>query len=350
MGGTLLVVEAAHGGLRREARELVSVAQSLSDRVTGGSRLAMLGWATNGVVEGPGPSGTVEEARFSGVDEVYLVEDERLADPWPEVFLEVVAELAASLDPEVILFARTPLGTEVAARLSSRLRYPLIQDAVALELGPEGMHAVRPVAGGVVLATLIAPRGPWVVVPRPHAFAAAKPAASPAPLHCRRPDLPVGVRTRCGQVTRHTPGGVDIERARVVVAGGAGLGGPEPFELLREVAELMGGALASSRPPCDAGWVEPGLQVGLTGKTVAPGLYLAVGISGATQHLMGCSSAEVIVAVNNDPEAPIFRVADYGVVGDWREVVPALRDALRDRLGTNGQAGEADQAGNVCCA
>ncbi|MHB8246917.1 MAG: electron transfer flavoprotein subunit alpha/FixB family protein [Acidimicrobiales bacterium] len=341
MGGTLVVVEAPHGGLRPEVWELVSVAESLSDQVTGGTRLAMLGWDMGAAAE---------EARFSGVDEVYLVEDERLAEPWPEAHLELVAQLSARLNPEVVLFARTALGTEVAARFSTRLHCPLIQDAVALTLGPEGMRAVRPVAGGAVLATLIAPRGPWVVVPRPHAFGVAGPAASPAPLFRHQPDLPAGLKTRCGQVARQAPGGADIESARVVVAGGAGLGGPEPFELLGELAELMGGALGSSRPPCDAGWVDPGLQVGLTGKTIAPELYLAVGISGATQHLMGCSSADVIVAVNSDPGAPIFRVADYGVVGDWREVIPALRDALRDELAVLHKAGEARQEGDVAAS
>jgi electron transfer flavoprotein alpha subunit len=141
-------------------------------------------------------------------------------------------------------------------------------------------------------------------------------------------------RTRCGARTRQaSSGGKDIEKARVLVSGGAGLGGPEPFQLLGEIADLVDGAVAASRVACDAGWVPTAIQVGLTGKSVAPDLYLAVGISGATHHLAGCSSAQVIAVINSDPSAPFFRLANFGVVGDWKEVLPAFRDALKEKLG-----------------
>ncbi|MCP4222275.1 MAG: electron transfer flavoprotein subunit alpha/FixB family protein, partial [Actinomycetia bacterium] len=129
---------------------------------------------------------------------------------------------------------------------------------------------------------------------------------------------------------RQASTGIDLDKARVIVAGGRGIGGPEPFELLARIADRLGGAVAASRPPCDTGWVEPMIQVGLTGKTVAPDLYVAVGISGATQHMTGCTSSRVIVAINNDPDAPIFRMASYGVIGDWQDILPDFLEALNE--------------------
>ncbi len=182
------------------------------------------------------------------------------------------------------------------------------------------------------MATLRLTGRPWIVLPRKGAFAAAEPVAAPSaepvPFASR-----LDARTLKTTITAHEhqrTAGPDLERARVIVAGGRGMGGPEPFQLLRTVADRLAGALAASRPPCDFGWVEPMLQIGLTGKTVAPDLYLAVGISGATQHMTGCSSSRVIVAINNDPDAPIFSMASYGVVGDWQEVLPGFLEALSD--------------------
>ncbi len=322
MGGILVVAEVDGAALRPELWELVTVARTVGPSIEGGLRLAL-----------PGPAGeaALADAGRTGVAELHLLDDERLAEPWPEVHLEALAALCSELAPELVLVPRTVLGAELAARLAARTGWALVQDATQVELGPGGLRALRPVFGGAVTATVEAPAGPWIVVPRPRAFAAAEPADGAAPELVRhRYSLPEP-GTRCGERSRTEAAGPDLERARVVVAGGAGLGGPEPFELLGEVAELLGGAVGASRPACDAGWVEPALQVGLTGKTIAPDLYVAVGISGATQHLMGCLASGTIVAVNSDPAAPIFRVANYGVVGDWKEVLPAFRDALRAR-------------------
>ncbi len=317
------MAEVDGAGLRPELYELITLARGLAPSAEGGIRLALCGWQAGSAAE---------EAARAGAGEVHVVEDERLAEPWPDAHLEALSGLCAELEPRVLLAPRTVLHTEVAARLSVRRGWALIQDALQVELGAEGVVATRPVFGGAAVATVRAPAGPWVVVPRPRAFAPAEPeAGAQAEVVRHGVALPPALPTRCGARTRVAAAGPDLERARVVVAGGAGLGGPEPFALLHELADLLGGAVGASRPACDAGWVEPGLQIGLTGKTVAPDLYLAVGISGATQHLMGCSSSRVIVAVNSDPAAPIFRVSNYGVVGDWQEVLPALRDALRAR-------------------
>ena len=325
MAGILLHSAVEQGELRTEFWELVTVARQLAPSVPGGLRV---------VLAGSQLGDAVETARRAGAAEVHAIDHAQLADPWPEGHAAALATLCEKLDPEVVLVARTSLGAEVAARLAIRRGASLLHDVTQVQRGPEGFQASRPVFGGAVAATVRARRGPWVIVPKPHAFAAAAPggdAASPVVAQAFAPSTPL--RTACGPRTRQESSGAkDIEKARVLVSGGAGLGGPEPFRLLAEVADILGGAVAASRVAVDAGWVPTSLQVGLTGKSVAPDLYLAVGISGATHHLAGCSSAQVIAVVNSDPAAPFFRLANYGVVGDWKDVIPAFRDALKEKL------------------
>lgn len=325
MPGILVYSAVEQGELRAEFWELVTVARQLAPSVDGGLHV---------VLAGSQLGEALEPARRAGAAEVHVVEHEQLADPWPEGHCEALAALCSRLTPEVVLAPRTLLGAEVAARLAIRQGASLVHDATQIDKGPDGITATRPVFGGAVSATVQARRGPWVIVPRPHAFAAAEPAKADASPVVREPFAPgKPPRTFCGARTRlESSGALDIEKARVLVSGGAGLGGPGPFQLLGEVAALLGGAVAASRVAVDAGWVPNSLQVGLTGKSVAPDLYLAVGISGATHHLAGCTSAQVIAVVNSDPAAPFFRLANFGVVGDWKEVIPAFRDALKERL------------------
>ncbi len=326
MAGILVFAEFEHGELRPEFWELMTVATKLGAADGEAVHVALAGWQLDCVLEAVGRA---------GADEVHLFEDERLADPWPEGYTEALAALCSALMPEVVLMPRTPLGVETAARLAIRLGWSLLQDVTRVEKGPEGITAVRPVFGGAVTATVLARHGPWIIVPRPRAFEATKPQEATASAMVRH-DLTLSAprQTHCGMRTRQESSAAkNIERARVLVAGGAGLGGPEPFTgLLEEIAELMGGAVAASRVVCDSGWVPTALQVGLTGKTVAPDLYLAVGISGASQHLAGCASAQAIAVVNIDKSAPFFHLANYGVVGDWKEVLPGLHDALKEKL------------------
>lgn len=325
MAGILVFAELERGELRSEFWELMAVSAVLGVPVGGAVHVALAGWQLDGALE---------EVRRAGAADVHVVEDERLADPWPEGYTEAIAALCGALAPEVVLMPRTPLGVETAARLATRLGWSLLQDVTTVEKGSEGITAVRPVFGGAVSATVLARRGPWIVVPRPRAFVAAEPKESASSSVVRHElTLTAPPKTHCGARTRQESSSAkNIERARVLVAGGAGLGGPEPFRLLDEIAELLGGAVAASRVACDAGWVPTSLQVGLTGKTVAPDLYLAVGISGACQHLAGCASAQAIAVVNSDKSAPFFHLANYGVVGDWKEVMPAFRDALKEQL------------------
>ncbi len=326
MANILVFAEFERGELRPEFWELMTVATELGAADGAVVHIALAGWQLDNALELLGHAGAAE---------VHLFEDERLADPWPEGYTEAFAALCSALMPEVVLMPRTPLGVETAARLAIRLGWSLLQDVTSVEKGPEGITAVRPVFGGAVSATVVAHIGPWIVVPRPRAFEAAEPQQTSGSALIRHDlMLPAPRQTHCGTRSRQESSAAkNIERARVLVAGGAGLGGPEPFiGLLDEIAELLGGAVAASRVACDSGWVPTALQVGLTGKTVAPDLYLAIGISGASQHLAGCASAQAIAVVNTDESAPFFQLANYGVVGDWKEVLPGLRDALKEKL------------------
>jgi len=322
-GGVLILAPADDGRLHAAFWELVTVGRQLASE---------LGTTLRVVVHG-GDAGAVAEARRSGADQVHVAEDARLAEPWPDAHLEALTTLCRELCPSVILMPRTPLGMEVAARLAARLGVGLAPDALTAEVTESGLVCTRPVFGGVARATIRLVRRPWIVVPYRRAF----PPAAPTPeaqgeLVVVPTRAPGGaLRTECGPRTRENDAGPELERARVVVAGGMGLGGPAPFEMLREIADLLGGAVGASRPVCDAGWVSSGLQIGLTGRTVAPEVYIAVGISGAIQHIAGCSSSRAIVAINTDPAAPIFQMSTYGIVGDWKEVLPAFRDALAGR-------------------
>lgn len=324
MAGILIVAEVDAGELRPDFWELATVAKAMSPAVPGGINVVVFG--TN--VDAP-----ARQAAGIGGAELHVIEDGRLADPWPEAHAAALIQLCDELAPKMVIAPRTILGSEMAARLAVRCRWQLIQDVTQVEVTPDGgLKCLRPVSGGAVAATVRAGAGPWVVVPRSRAFAPAEAdttAVIAEPL--RHTFEPPALATACEAPKRVILEGLSIDRAKTVIAGGGGLGGPEPFALLREIADLLGGAVGSSRVAVDSGWVQPAMQVGLTGKTIAPDLYIAVGISGAIQHLIGCSSSQVIVAVNSDASAPIFGVANYGVVGDWKEIMPAFRDRLAER-------------------
>jgi electron transfer flavoprotein alpha subunit len=325
MSGILIFAETDQGQLHPGFWELVTVGRELAPQLDDRLQIVVQGWEIE----------DIDAIRRSGADAVYRVEDPRLAEPWPDAHLAAFSALCRELQPALVLMPRTLLGMELAARLAYRFESGVVQDATRLEVNADGLVATRPVFGGAVLATVRLARQPWIVVPRPRAFAPAKPEEEPrAELVSVQPELAEeALKTAPLSRTRQQDMAQNLERARVIIAGGRGLGGPEPFQLLREIAELVDGAVGASRPPCDSGWVDPALQIGLTGKTVAPDVYIAVGISGATQHMSGCSASQVIVAINKDPEAPIFRMATYGVVGEWEEVLPAFRDALKEMAG-----------------
>ncbi len=275
------------------------------------------------------------------VDDVYLLEHPRLAGGDAGVFDAPVSALAAlcrETDPETVLMARTDLGAAVGPRLAFRLGVTVAQDCIDMAVNPDtGRLAVtRPVYGGSAMAVFeFGSVSPQVVLVRPGAFESSVTDGGSARVQKFDTESVVSEpRTRLIDSVSEPRTGVRLEDAEVVVSGGRGLGGPEPFQQLEELASLLGGAVGASRAACDAGWMDHSFQVGLTGKSISPRLYITVGISGASQHMAGCSSARNIVAINKDGEANIFKEARYGVVGDWQKILPAFIATVRDLSGS----------------
>jgi electron transfer flavoprotein alpha subunit len=305
MAGILIFAETEVGSLHPGFWELLTVGRQLASQLDGKLRVVVSG----------GDIAAAEEARQSGADQVYLLQDPRLDDPLPDAHLAAFTTVCHELQPALIVMPRSLLGMEVGARLAYRLGVGLAQDAMTLDVADGALTVTRPVFGGAAHATIRLTKVPWIVVPRTGAFSPTEPAAgAQSELVTVQPELPeTDLKTACVSHARQQGLTQNLERARVIIAGGRGLGGPEPFRLLHEIADLLDAAVGTSRPPCDS---------------VTPELYIAVGISGAIQHITGCSSSRVIVAINNDPGAPIFRMSTYGIVGDWEEVLPAFCDAL----------------------
>lgn len=244
-----------------------------------------------------------------------------------------LAQAVAADQPDLLIFGMGNLDRDVAGRLSARLGRPVLANAIEVELAGDTLRVVNEILGGTKrVVTEFAGGAPAIVITRPKAFVA-EPAGGGAPSTSPLELPDVGHAGASELLSQHaeTSSGPDLEAAPVVVSGGRGLGAPEKFAMLDELAGLLGGAVGATRAVVDAGWVPYSYQVGQTGKTVKPNLYLACGISGAMQHLVGMKDSTTIIAINKDPEAPIFGVADLGIVGDVHTVVPALIEALKAR-------------------
>ncbi len=322
--GVLVVGEVTQGQLSGTTKEVLAAGRTLAQQA--GAELAV------GLV-GSTLEPAAQEALQAGAERVYTVEDALLADGQVELHLAALTELCRTVAPDIVLLGRTTLGRDLGPRLACRLGVGLLQDClqVDLEAASGRLTATRPIYGGNVLARVQCTATPQIAALRPKVYTPLPPDPT------RQGDVvavPVRLDASMARVTviqqvRHESAGVKLEEASIVVAGGRGLGGPEPFRELQELAGMLGAAMGASRAAVDAGWVPGTWQVGLTGKTITPDLYITVGISGASQHMAGCSGAKVIVAINKDAEANIFREARYGVVGDWQAVLPAFMQAIR---------------------
>ena len=283
-------------------------------------------------------SGLGEAGLAAGAGRVYLLEHPALADGGAGVFDAPVAaleKLIGTVEPEIVLFARTDFGSNVAPRVAVRLGVAVASDCIALGVdAASGRLAVtRPVYGGNALALFeFGAQNPQIAVMRPKVFetTGTGPVADGEVEEFDVSDVIGEPRARLVETVPEDQAGVRLEDAEVVVAGGRGLGGPAPFEQLTELASLLHGAVGATRAACDAEWVDHRYLIGLTGKTIGPQVYVTVGISGASQHMAGCSGAKTIVAINKDPDANIFKNARYGVVGEWQRVLPAFVAAVRD--------------------
>jgi electron transfer flavoprotein alpha subunit len=271
----------------------------------------------------------------AGADTVFLIDDPALKDFRDEPYTQAMTELVKERRPPVMLFGATSQGRSLAPRLAGRLKTGLTADCTGLEILEDGLlQQTRPAFGGNIMATILTKRArPQMATVRPRVMKRLAPDASRRGEVIRvRVSHPLSSRTELLDFVEEIES-VNLEDADIIVAGGRGLGEPKNFDMLRELAREVGGAVGASRAAVDAGWVPYSIQVGQTGKTVGPKVYIAAGISGSVQHLAGMSSSDIIVAINKDPEAPIFKFATYGIVGDLFEVIPALIAELRSRRG-----------------
>jgi electron transfer flavoprotein alpha subunit len=298
------------------------------------SRAARLGGETCGIVIGAGIREVAAEAGRFGGSAIFVAEDERLAAPLPQPRVDVLASLVGAEGFDTVLFAQSVLASDVAAGLALRLAAGLNWDLVELEEDGETLIGKRPALADSVWVDV-----GWSGTPRLGSFRSGSfdPAESGGGAEIRDASVELEPHSVLAELvepaTVEEQAGPSIEEADVVVAGGRGLGGPEGFGLVENLAEALGGAVAATRAVVDAGWYPYSAQVGQTGKTVSPKLYIAVGISGAIQHKVGMQSSGTIVAINKDPNAPIFDYADLGVVGDLNEIVPRLADLVRQHRG-----------------
>jgi electron transfer flavoprotein alpha subunit len=316
--GVLAVAEVRDGRLASVTAELLGAGRAVADAL--GAPLAAL------LLGG--------EAAALGADRVYLMEHPALAEYQAEEHTAAVAAAVAAVGPSVLLLAHTVVGRDLGPRVAFRLGAGLVTDCVGLAVEGGDLRATKPVYGGKVLARMAwEGAGPRVATLRPKVVeaAAAQPGRGAATVALEPPTLGRAA-TRILERRRAAAEGPRIEDAPVVVTGGRGMGSLESFKHLEELAALLGGAVGGSRAATDAGWTTSAQQVGLTGKVVKPRLYIAVGVSGAMQHMAGCQGAKTIVAINTDARAPVFQYAHFGVVGDWAKVLPAFTAKSRELL------------------
>src|SRR5512136_1316770 len=318
MAGILVFIEQRNGNLRKASLEALSEAKRL---------VSAANLPVNAVLVGHGIGTKAAELGAYGAGKVFVADEESLARYSAEGYAAAVRPAVEMCEPGAVFMAATALGRDLSGRLAARLGWGCLADVVKLSMEGGAVVATRPVYSGKALATADGAGKPVVVTLRPNVF--------PAETGDGKADVetlpPVSgtLRAVVKEILAKEGGELDVAEADVIVSGGRGIKGPENFALIRDLARLLGAAVGASRAVVDAGWIDHAHQVGQTGKVVSPSLYIACGISGAIQHLAGMSSAKVIVAINKDAEAPIFKVADYGIVGDLFQVVPPLIEEIK---------------------
>jgi len=318
---TAPVVVCTWYGIRQEPEEEVQAALTLGRRVAD-SLSTQLRW----LVVGPTPDGCIDTAAAHGVGAVDKVDDPKLHTGQPDAFVEALAQYCAERSPSLIVFSQNFDTRVVAPCTAGRLGAGVVMNCVDIDVQGEQLDVTAAAFGGDTrMVYKLASDRPNVVSLLANAIAP-EPAATPGtPPETAEVSVDLsGVQERIEILEPARAEGLRLEDAEVIVAGGRGLGSSDKFALVEQLAEVLGGMAGASRPIVDDGWVDSSRQVGLTGKITRPALYVAAGISGATQHIVGCSAAKTIVAINTDPEAPIFRYARYGIVGDCTEVLPEL--------------------------
>ena len=283
----------------------------------------------NAILLGKDVNGLAEELIAYGAETVYVADDPLLENFTTDGYTKVIVDAVNEIKPEIVLIGATNIGRDLAPRIASRLNTGLTADCTKLEIDPEDgkIKQTRPAFGGNIMATIICPDArPQMSTVRPGVMDKAvrnddnKGNIVPLKYDIKESDI----RTKIIEIVKHAVEKVSLTDANIIVSGGLGLQNADGFKLIEELADKLGGVVGSSRAAVDAGWIDKSHQVGQTGTTVKPNLYIACGVSGAIQHLAGMKESSIIVAINKDPDAPIFSVADYGIVGDLYKVIPEI--------------------------
>lgn len=301
----------------------------------GGKLAADLGVKLCAVILGEKIEEISKEAARYGVQKIYSIDSPILKDRRVDAFVPCLVHLAQKYKPIIWLFGATAFGRDLASGTATLLETGLTADCTGLEIDPETklLKQTRPAFGGNIMATIVCrEHRPQMATVRPKVFPKPEP-QTPKEIQFIREDIPILEKDVRTKILEFIPPQekINISNAEIIVSGGRGLGKAENFKLLEELAKVLSGAVGASRPVVDAGWISYERQVGQTGRTVKPKLYIAVGISGAIQHSIGMRTSEIIIAINNDPSAPIFGIADYGIVGNLFEVLPALTEEIKKR-------------------
>jgi electron transfer flavoprotein alpha subunit len=318
----LVVAEQRDGQLKRIAFECLTAATEIA-RQMGGSVQAMVVGTTL-------PAEIGGQLGASGAQTVFLADDPSLAAYAPERFARVVAETVRRMEPAVVLFGATSWGRDLAPRVAAKLGVGMASDCTGFAVDSGRLRITRPIYAGKAIAQVVLESTPQIATVRPNTFPPAAEQQDSRPTIERIPVEPGEVHAVVEEFQASGGERPELTEASIIVSGGRGMAGPENYAVIEALADQLGAAVGASRAAVDAGWRPHSDQVGQTGKTVSPNLYVACGISGAIQHLAGMRTSKVIVAINKDPDAPIFKVADYGIVGDLFEVVPALHEAIRE--------------------
>lgn len=320
-----VIVEQVDGVIQKVGIELIGIANKLA---------ADLEQKVVAVLLGENVADLTETLIKHGADKVIYVDDPILSFYSTEPYTKAMYEIIEEKKPEIVLIGATSIGRDLAPRVSARVHTGLTADCTKLEIDPESklLLMTRPAFGGNIMATIVCEDfRPQMATVRPGVMEALPRdekrvgEAEEFKVKFTPEDMNIVIR----EVVKSTNTNVDITESKILVSGGRGIGCPEGFNGLKELADELGGLVSSSRANVDAGWIGKERQVGQTGKTVRPDLYMACGISGAIQHLAGMEESELIIAINNNPEAPIFDVADLGIVGDLNKIIPILTDKIR---------------------
>lgn len=321
--GVMVIAEQRDGEIRKVSYEVVSEGRRLAGKMGGQVTALLLGENIKDKASTLG---------HYGADRVIAADDPKLAAYTTDAYVAAIADIVKTEDPAVLILGASVQGKDLAARLSARLGVGMAQDCTALSIEDGNLLAIRPIFAGKAYAKVgFSDKRPHMATTRPNVMTMNEPDPSRSPEIVEAGvSLDEGaLKTKVVEVLRDESGRVDLTEADKIVSGGRGMKGPEHFTILEDLAAAIGASVGASRSAVDAGWRPHPDQVGQTGKVVSPNLYIACGISGAIQHLAGMSTSKVIVAINKDPDAPIFQRADYGVVDDLFKVVPALTEEVK---------------------